>query len=119
MSSPTYQHRILYVGDDLTLLKFLQDALRTCRIVRSPGGSVAHVLIKGVSYSLLLFEHELTNTTGTELAQFTRTLPHRRRTPIIMLSTHEDDRDNRNAGRDAVKILEAIARLLDTSGNLS
>ena len=116
MFSPIYQHRILYVGDDLTLLKFLQDTLRTCRIVRAPGGSVVRTLIKGISYSLLLFEPEMTDTTGIELAQFARALPHRRRAPILMLST---DRDGRVAGRDAVKIVETIAHLLDTSDNLS
>jgi DNA-binding response OmpR family regulator len=63
---------------------------------------VARILIRSINYSLLLFEHELPDTTGAELAQFTRALPHREQTPIILISASE---------REAC-VVETVARLL-------
>ncbi len=99
---PTYKHRILYAGNDLALSQCLRETLSDCRVVHAPGGSVARILIKGINYSLLLFAPELPDTTGTELAQFTRALPHRERTPIILISASEEE----------ASIVETVARLL-------
>lgn len=83
-------HRILYVGRDHTLLQSLQDALKDCRIVRSPSGRDARFLIESeINYSLLLFDEELSDTTGLELAHLARGARHRERTPIIILSASE------------------------------
>ena len=80
-------HRILYVGRDHILLRFLQDALSDCTVVRCPDGRGARPLIESdINYSLLLFDDTLPDTTGTELAQFARALSHRVRTPIVILS---------------------------------
>ena len=73
--------------------------------MRAPDGSIARLFIKHINYSLLLFDHELPDTTGTELVKFTRTLPHRERTPIKLISPSE---------REA-RIVETIARLLSTA----
>lgn len=99
----TYRHRILYAGNDLGLSQRLRETLRDCRTVRAPDGSVARLFIKNINYSLLLFDHALPDTTGTELAEFTRALPHRKQqTPIKVISPRE-----REAG-----IVESIARVL-------
>jgi DNA-binding response OmpR family regulator len=37
-------------------------------------------------YDLLLFDNELPHVNGVELIRRARRLPHRRRTPILMLS---------------------------------
>jgi DNA-binding response OmpR family regulator len=81
MSSP----RILYVGSDLALLEHLQAQLGDYRIIRSPNASTARLLIEGINYSLLLFDEELTDGTGFELAGFVCSLMHRQRTPFIIL----------------------------------
>jgi hypothetical protein len=44
----------LVCRNDHLLLKSLQDRLTDCRIVRSPSGSVARILMKSILYSLLL-----------------------------------------------------------------
>jgi DNA-binding response OmpR family regulator len=83
-------HRILYVGTELTLLKFLQDELKDCQIVRCPVGSIARTFIERIKYSLLLLDEELPDMTGLELESFTRKLKHRERTPVIIVK----DSDN-------------------------
>ena len=86
MSSP----RILYVGSDLTLLENLQGELGDCRIIRSPNASTAHLLIEGINYALLLFDEELTDGTGFELAKFVCSLLHRQHTPFIIIKKPYD-----------------------------
>jgi CheY-like chemotaxis protein len=81
--SRTYRYRILYVGNDLALQKYLQSELGDCQIVRCPDGS-ALVLIKQISYSLLLFDEVLPDMTGKELSQTVRLLEHRKQTPMIV-----------------------------------
>lgn len=102
----TYRHRILYAGNDLALSKRLRETLRDCQTVRAPDGSAARLFIKNINYSLLLFDHALPDTTGTELAEFTRALPHRKQTPIKLISPGE---------REA-SIVESIARALARGG---
>ncbi len=104
-SLPAYRHHILYVGNDPALSECLRETLRDCRIVGAPSGDVARILIRSINYSLLLFAPELPDMTGKELAQLTRALPHRERTPMITIW----------AGARPAKIVETIARLLDTS----
>jgi DNA-binding response OmpR family regulator len=100
--SRAYRYHVLYAGIDLSLLKSLQDNLADSRIVRSPCGSVAHMLMKSILYSLLLFDEDLPDATGKELEGHARALPHHTRTPIITLRTGE---------REA-NIVETVARLL-------
>ena len=102
----TYRHRILYAGNDLALSKRLRETLRDCQTVCAPEGSAARLFIKHINYSLLLFDHELPDTTGTELAKFTRALPHRKQTRIKLISPGE--------GEDS--IVESIARALARCG---
>lgn len=78
-------YRILYVGLDLTVLKFLEERLEDCWIVRAPAGCVGRIFIEHLEYALLLFDAELMDGTGQELAEFTRGLAQRQRTPIIIL----------------------------------
>lgn len=81
---PSYLHRILYAGNDLMLLRFLQYELKDCQIIRCPNGAQARLFIEKIKYSLLLFDEELPDTTGRELTEFARELPYRRRTPVII-----------------------------------
>lgn len=92
-------HRILYVGLNLTLLRSLQAALPDCKVVRSAGGSDARLLIESnIPYSLLIFDDEPLNTTGTELKCFARSLAHRQQTPVIIYQKS----DHHNLVIDAV-----------------
>ncbi|HEX8921553.1 MAG TPA: hypothetical protein VF766_08735 [Pyrinomonadaceae bacterium] len=88
-----WKYRILYVGRDLALTAFLKAALSRldCFVVRSPSGRCSYCLIESnINYSLLLFDDELPDMTGKELAQFTRSLKHRKQTPILIVEKSDD-----------------------------
>jgi DNA-binding response OmpR family regulator len=78
-------HRILYVGNDLALLAHLESTLRDCQVVRCPGDSTVYALIAGINYALLLFDEELPDTTGAELAEFSCSLARTACTPFIIV----------------------------------
>jgi CheY-like chemotaxis protein len=71
-------------------------------------------------YDLILLDDDLPGLTGLELAARARTLEHRRRTPILMLSAAERRRDAHAAGvslflkkpEDMQSLVETIKRLL-------
>ncbi len=77
-------YRILYVGLDLQLLEYLQESLQECWIVRAPAACVARLFIDKLNYAVLLFDEQLMDTTGAQLARFVRSLAHRKHTPVII-----------------------------------
>ena len=90
-----WKYRVLYVGSDLALASFLKDALSRldCCVVRCPRGTEARIFIESenpiiggsaIKYSLFLFDEQLPDMTGKELAEFTHKVKHRKRTPIII-----------------------------------
>jgi len=121
---------ILYVEDS----KFVSDAVKDTleaegwRVETCADGYVAALLIhRETRYDLIILDNELPNVNGLELARRVRSLAHRKQTPIIMLSASECARDARLAGvneflrkpQDIGKIVETVARLLNTSSGLS
>ena len=92
---------MLYTGNDLNLLKFLQGKLKDCFVVRAPSSYVARTFIAGeINYSLFLFDEELPDSTGAELECFTRKC--RECAPIAII------KDSDNFG----SIAKALARSL-------
>jgi DNA-binding response OmpR family regulator len=84
-------HRILYVGHDLDLLKFMQDELKDCRVVRCLGIHISHLLIKGkINYSLFIFDEEMPEMSGQELTGLVRELAHRKDTPVVIFKPSDD-----------------------------
>lgn len=83
-------HRILYVGLDHQLLNYLQDRLHDCWIVRAPAACVARIFIRELRYSLFLFDELLMDSTGQELARYTRELANRRDTPILIVKQSDN-----------------------------
>lgn len=77
-------YRILYVGLDSELMKYLEASLEDCWITRAPAACVARPFIEQLKHSLLLFDEVLMDTTAQELMCFTRALPTRKCTPIII-----------------------------------
>jgi DNA-binding response OmpR family regulator len=91
------------------------------RVETCADGYVALFLIRSDRrYDLILLDNELPNLSGLELTRRARELPHRERTPIIMLSASEGVREAYLAGADAFlrkpqdigKVVETVARLL-------
>ena len=70
-------------------------------------------------YDLLIFDHELKRLGGIELTRRARQLPHRRRTPVIVLSASDTEKEAWRAGADAVlRKPEDVAWLSATAGRL-
>jgi DNA-binding NtrC family response regulator len=71
-------------------------------------------------YDVLIFDRETPGLSGVELIRETRRIPHRQRTPIIMLSASDVEKEARQAGANAflrkpeqiTALAETIARLL-------
>lgn len=72
-------------------------------------------------YDLLILDHQLPGHDGMEIARRARQLPHRRRTPIIMLSGSDVDEEAWHAVADAflmkpqdlVQLSATVTRLLN------
>ena len=71
-------------------------------------------------YHVLILDNQLPGTNGLEVARLARQLPHRRRTPIIMLSASEVEQEASRAGvsaflrkpQDIGQLSETVTRLL-------
>ena len=85
MTSPERPFRILYAGNNLALFKFISDSLSDCFVVRCPDKLTARTLIKGMNYSLLLFDDELLDI---ELESFSRS--RRSCTPVLIYRKEDD-----------------------------
>src|SRR5215207_6262881 len=81
-------HRILYAGDDINLPARLRDGLvgLDCFVVRSPVGTARMFIRSDIKYSLLLFDE---TEAGAEMEGYARSLPHRERTPVIIVKESE------------------------------
>jgi CheY-like chemotaxis protein len=95
---------ILCVEDNDIVASALKDTLELegwkvelCR----DGSSALNRLAAGIRYDLLIFDNDLPGATGIELIRYARSLPHCRRTPIIMFSATDCEADARRAGADA------------------
>jgi two-component system chemotaxis response regulator CheY len=116
---------ILLVEDHSVIAQAIKETLEAegWRVSHCGDGAVAVLrLASEASYSLLLCDNQLPSVSGLELVRYARTLPRRRAMPIIMFSASECSREARLAGvneylrkpQDIGKIVETVARLLDT-----
>lgn len=107
--APVYRYRILYLGMNcVRLIVYLNRALHelACTVVYVPAALVAHALIESHNeYALFLFDEQLAETSGAELAAFARTVRHRARTPCLVVPAGAAP-DNSN------QMVETIKRLL-------
>ncbi len=83
-------YRMLYVGLDHELMYYLQDTLQDCWTVRAPAACVARPFIRELWYSVPLFDDLLMDTTARELARYTRALPQKLLTPILIVSKSDN-----------------------------
>lgn len=114
--------RILYAEDDQLVAAAVSETLElegwqveTC----SNGAAALGRVLSAAPFDALLFDDKLPGVRGVEIARRARELPCRRRTPILMLSGSECEREARAAGVDAylrkpqdVKRLTATIRRL-------
>lgn len=113
---------ILHVEDHRVVADAVRDTFERegFRVVTcSDGGNAISRLASDARYDLMIFDNQLPGADGLELIYYARSLPHRRATPILMLSATEAEADARRAGADeylrkpeGVKDLVATVRRL-------
>jgi two-component system chemotaxis response regulator CheY len=114
---------ILYAEDHRVVAHIVNETLEAegwCVVLCYDGAVAVRRLASVANYDLLIFDNDLPNVNGLELVRYAREFPHRKQTPIIMLSASEYEREARQAGaneylrkpQDVGKIVETVARLL-------
>ncbi|MFN2453038.1 MAG: response regulator [Pyrinomonadaceae bacterium] len=117
---------ILHVEDDRMMLHAVRDTLELEGWhveVCEDGHDALRKIASDARYDLLLFDNELPGVCGLELVRQSRSFPHYRRTPIIMLSASNCESEAYTAGanmflrkpEDVLIIAETVARLLEGS----
>jgi CheY-like chemotaxis protein len=94
---------ILHVEDNSLVANLVKGTLEmeNWRVVTCADGALALEMIESdAPYSLLLFDNDLPHVNGIELVRRARGLPHRRHTPIMMLSASNVEAEARRAGVD-------------------
>jgi CheY-like chemotaxis protein len=114
---------ILYAEDD----RFVADTVRETleqegwKVITCSDGAMALRRIESdTPYDVLLLDYDLPRVNGIELVRRARQIAHRKRTPIIMLSATDCERDAWRAGvtaflrkpEDVLKLAGTIARVL-------
>jgi CheY-like chemotaxis protein len=114
---------ILLVEDDQTVAVAVRDtleeegwAVRLC----GDGADARREIASEAHYDLLLLDNKLPGASGIEIVRRARSLPRRRKTPIIMFSADDCEAEARQAGadaflrkpRDTARLVETVARLL-------
>jgi CheY-like chemotaxis protein len=96
--------KILHVEDEKTIAEAVKLALEdegwevvTCADVAEARGRISG----REHYDLLMLDNQLPGVSGIELLRHARSLPHRRRTPVIVLSASEVETEAWRAGADA------------------
>jgi two-component system phosphate regulon response regulator PhoB len=114
---------ILYAEDDNTVRLAVKETLERegWRVEACADGWTALARLEGgESYALLLFDNLLPGFDGIELTRRARSLAHRRRTPVVVVSASEVEAEALNAGADLFlrkpqdigRVAAEVARLL-------
>jgi CheY-like chemotaxis protein len=107
------------------LLQTVQDVLEFAGWYVKPcsdeGYAVAYVESTRRHFDLLLIDHDFRELSGLKLVERARRQPHRKATPIILISLEEIAEEARRAGADAflrkpnnlIDLVDTIKRLLN------
>ena len=119
---------ILHVEDNAQVANLVADMFveKDWRIELCPEGETALLKLTGDKhYDLLIIDNDLPGLNGLELIQRVRNITRRRRTPIIMLSASDCEREAWRAGVDAFlkkpeqidELPATVARVLTNESN--
>ena len=122
MRTPTHI-RILHIEDEPQVSDAARGALAAEKWeveLCTDGDSALRKLTSNEHYDVVIVDSSLPGVTGLELAQRTRKITHRRRTPILMLSSDDLETEAWSAGVDAflkksdrlTELTPTVARLL-------
>jgi DNA-binding response OmpR family regulator len=87
------QCRLLYVGSDLSVLKFLRSTFDkpTYYVVSCPDRLSAEMFMKSqIPYQLFIFDHEMRDGAAFDLARQLRSLEHRQNALAIVIGAEAD-----------------------------
>ena len=127
-SDSASQIRLLYVGDDLDLIRFLRAAFHKpdYHVVSCPDRDSAERFIKSdIRYHIFIFDHEMRHRAAFDLARLVRSLKHREGLPAIIVGAEAENSLNEftraSGGNEYVQkaksfsaIHSAIKRLLQS-----
>ena len=115
---------ILYVEQNQILLQTVRDVLEFAGWYVKPcsdeGYAVAYVE-SAEHFDVLLIDHDFRGFSGLKLTESARKQPHRRETPIVLISLEDISEEASRAGADAflrkpnnlIELVDTIKRLLD------
>ena len=115
---------ILYLEDNRMLCETVRDVLQFAGwyVKASPDSIHSWAMLDCTKehFDLLLFDHEIQGINGLELVRRVRRMPHRKGTPIILISLYDLTEEAREAGADAflrkpnnlIELVDTIRRLL-------
>ena len=87
------QCRLLYVGSDLSVMKFLRSTFGKpmYHVVSCPDRLSAEMFMKSqIPYQLFIFDHEMRHRAAFDLARLLRSLEHRQKVPAIVIGAEVD-----------------------------
>ena len=97
--------RILHVEDSAPVAGAVSEALEALGWkvkTRADGAEAMKILEGDEPFNVLIFDYDLPGRSGTELTRHARSLPHRRRTPIIIFTAADIEQEAWRAGASAV-----------------
>jgi CheY-like chemotaxis protein len=114
--------KILHVEDDSAVAGMIKESLASedCEVEVCADFSMALKKIAGYArYDLLMLDYDLLGANGEKLVRQARQLHHRRRTPIVVLSSMLDEESVRITGVDAfLRKPEDVMAVAETVGGL-
>ena len=96
--------RILYLGDDLKFIAAFREAVNEAvyRLVACGDHGSAELFLKSdIPYDLMLIDHDWRGTEELKLARLARSLRHRKKMPIVLLSTRKVDQETEALAKKA------------------
>ncbi len=122
--STASQISVLHVEDNKVITRLLQNTLMPegMRVDSCLNGTTALEILRGEApYEVIIVDNDLPGLSGLELVLRVRSMPHRRETPIIMLSGDNCEKEAWRAGvneflrkpEDIEKVSSTIVRLLE------
>jgi len=87
-SDSASQIRLLYVGEDLAVIRFLRTAFHgpEYHVVSCPDRDSAERFIKSdIRYHIFIFDHEMRHRAAFDLARLVRSLKHREALPALIV----------------------------------
>jgi CheY-like chemotaxis protein len=94
--------RVLYVGNDLEFIARFRKAVseQVYRLVAgSDHGTITLFLKSDIHYDLMLLDHDWRGNEGLQLARLARSEGHRKKMPIVLLSTASLDDETKALAR--------------------